>query len=120
MNLKNLKQIHTGLKILYRYELKPSVAGPSEITQCIFTVKKETDKGYWITDRHYKKRWCKKNACRTYAFITQEEAWNDFISRLYARRAILRESTIFVENGIKLLNRYNNIKQYKAIPAMTY
>lgn len=67
----------------------PSFPNPSlELTT--YNLIKETPKGYWIGIGRIKYKWISKDSKKKYAYLTKEEALNNFIKRTEKRVKILK------------------------------
>jgi hypothetical protein len=94
-------------KIFYRYTITNFCNdGDAEFSQVKvflneFYLKKETAKGYWISD--YPSRWVSKTSRKRFAYPSKEEAQINLIMRTKRRIRILTHQLEVAKQGLTLI-----------------
>lgn len=66
---------------LFRYEAISFMGGEAYLRVETFIVKKETEKGFWIEDYSFSKRWVSKLGRKRFAYPTKQEAAFAYLKR---------------------------------------
>ena len=72
------------------------------VIQTVDEYVKETEKGYWITERDWPsyKKWIPKQSKKRFAYPTKKEALNNYILRTKRRMKILNSQLEYCKEGI--------------------
>lgn len=86
----------------------PTIPNP-KLELRTFVVKRETPKGYWVGYERYDtfKKFVRKDSKKKFAYLTKEEALNNFILRTKRRIQILKYQLSSCESA---LSRAENFK----------
>jgi len=90
-------------------EYTNSVFPNPNLTLSIYSLVKETPKGYWIGYGEIKEKWVSKTSKKRYAYPTKKEALLNFIKRSEKRIKILKYQLESSEIGLELAKQKYNV-----------